>query len=391
MFVNERKKDLLMETLFYIFAVFCLYSYFLYPLILKILPERKSSDIDVDSQPDSELPFLSLIITVHNEAGRIRGKLDNTLKNDYPPESLEIIVASDFSSDETDDIVTSYADKGVCLVRADERKGKEYAQLCAIRESRGEILVFSDVATQIPVEALRILAMRFADKHVGALSSEDQFISNDGRVVGEGAYVKYEMWLRRLESNRAGLVGLSGSFFAARREVCEHWDIFCPSDFNTALNSAKHGLVAITCPDVVGIYNDVQDSSLEYRRKMRTVIRGITAIARHPEVLNPFSMGLFAFQVWSHKIMRWGVPWFMAAFLLLTLILQGQGMIYSMALIAQLGFYALALLGWLFTGLRENTLVKIIFFFVQTNLALAQATVLFMLGKRMTVWTPSKR
>ncbi len=343
-----------MEILFYIFAVLSVYSYFLYPLILKILPECKSADTDVDSQPGSELPFLSLIITVHNEAGRIRDKLDNTLKNDYPPELLEIIVASDFSTDETDDIVTSYADKGVRLVRADERKGKEYAQLCAIRESRGEILVFSDVATQIPAEALRILAMRFADKHVGALSSEDQFISNDGRVVGEGAYVKYEMWLRRLESNRAGLV-------------------------------------AITCPDVVGIYNDVQDSSLEYRRKMRTVIRGITAIARHPEVLNPFRMGLFAFQVWSHKIMRWGVPWFMAAFLLLTLILQGQGMIYSLALIAQLVFYALALLGWLFTGLRENTLVKIIFFFVQTNLALAQATVLFMLGKRMTVWTPSKR
>ena len=311
-----------MEILFYIFAVLSVYSYFLYPLILKILPERKSADTDVDSQPDLELPFLSLIITVHNEAGRIRVKLDNTLKNDYPPELREIIVASDFSTDETDDIVTSYADKGVRLVRADERKGKEYAQLCAIRESRGEILVFSDVATQIPVEALRILAMRFADKHVGALSSEDQFISNDGRVVGEGAYVKYEMWLRRLESNRAGLVGLSGSFFAARREVCEDWDIFCPSDFNTALNSAKHGLVAITCPDVVGIYNDVQDSSLEYRRKMRTVIRGITAIARHPEVLNPFRMGLFAFQVWSHKIMRWGVPWFMAGFLLLTLILD---------------------------------------------------------------------
>ena len=89
--------------------------------------------------------------------------------------------------------------------------------------------------------------------------------------------------------------------------------------------------------------------------------------------------------------MRWGVPWFMAVFLLLTFILQGQGMIYSLALIAQLIFYALALAGWLFTGLRENTLVKIIFFFVQTNLALAQATVSFILGKRMTVWTPSKR
>jgi hypothetical protein len=124
---------------------------------------------------------------------------------------------------------------------------------------------------------------------------------------------------------------------------------------------------------------------------MRTVIRGITAIARHPEVLNPFTMGMFAFQVWSHKIMRWGVPWFMATFLLITLYLQGEGLIYTIALVAQLAFYLMALGGWISQRLRKNTLIKIIFFFVQTNLALAQATISFMLGKRMTVWTPSKR
>ena len=380
-----------MVTLFYISGVMCLYSYFLYPLILKLLPAREFIQTDGKSDSNTELPVLSLIITVHNEEARIREKLDNTLQIKYPSELLEIIVASDFSSDETDNIVESYVEKGVRLVRADERKGKEYAQLCAIRASKGEILVFSDVATQIPVDALRLLAARFADPQVGALSSEDQFISNDGSVVGEGAYVKYEMWLRRLESDRAGLVGLSGSFFAARRVVCEDWDIYCPSDFNTALNSAKQGLVAITCPDVVGIYKDVQDASLEYSRKMRTVIRGITAIARHPEVLNPFRMGLFAFQVWSHKIMRWGVPWFMVIFFLLTLALQSDGAIFLLALIAQLAFYTLALIGWLSESLRKNTLIKIIFFFVQTNLALAQATVSFLMGKRMTVWAPSKR
>lgn len=380
---------LCMEFLFYLFAVFCAYSYFLYPVLLKLLPVRKI--IDISDNNNTSLPVLSLIITVHNEESRVQQKLENTLQIDYPSELLEIIVASDFSTDETDNIVESYAEKGVRLVRADQRKGKEYAQLCAIRESNGEILVFSDVATQIPVDALRLLAASFADPRVGALSSEDRFISNDGSVVGEGAYVKYEMWLRRLESDRAGLVGLSGSFFAARREVCEHWDIYCPSDFNTALNSAKLGLVAITCPQVVGIYKDVEDASLEYSRKMRTVIRGITAIARHPEVLNPFRMGLFAFQVWSHKIMRWGVPWFMAVFLLLTLLLQGQGLIYTLALLAQCVFYGLAIAGWLSKDLRKNTLIKIIFFFVQTNLSLAQATVSFLLGKRMTVWTPSKR
>ena len=376
-----------MVSLFYIFGLLCIYSYFLYPLILKLMPARELTE----TASKTEMLELSLIITVHNEASRIREKLEGTLKIDYPANLLEIIIASDFSTDDTDNIVESYAEKGVRLVRADQRKGKEYAQLCAIKASKGDILVFSDVATQIPEDAFSLLVARFADPKIGALSSEDQFISNDGSMAGEGAYVKYEMWLRRLESNRAGLVGLSGSFFAARREVCEHWDIYAPSDFNTALNSAKHGLVAITCPDVVGIYKDVIDPGLEYRRKMRTVIRGITAIARHPEVLNPFRMGLFSFQVWSHKIMRWGVPWFMAVFLLLTILLQGQGIIYTLVLVAQLVFYGLAVAGWLSAGLRKNTLVKIIYFFVQTNLALAQATVSFILGKRMTVWTPSKR
>jgi len=378
-----------MEFLFYLFALLCAYSYFIYPVLLKMLPMRQGSNSTAAEY--SEWPVLSLIITVHNEEDRIREKLENTFNIDYPADQLEIIVASDFSTDNTESIVETFAEKGVQLVRADQRLGKEYAQLCAIKAAKGEILVFSDVATQIPTEALRLLANKFTDDRIGALSSEDRFVSNDGSIAGEGAYVKYEMWLRRLESDRAGLVGLSGSFFAARRQVCEQWDIYVPSDFNTALNSAKQGLVAITCPEVVGIYKDVKDPGLEYRRKMRTVIRGITAIARHPEVLNPFGMGLFAFQVWSHKIMRWGVPWFMAVFLLLTLMLQGQGAIYTAALLAQLAFYLLAFSGWASAALRQNTVIKIVFFFVQTNIALAQATVLFILGKRMTVWTPSKR
>ena len=380
-----------MDVLFYILALMCAYSYFLYPLLLRLRPPARRVDELCRKLDDDQLPELSLIITVHNEQARIADKLANSLAIDYPRARLEIIVASDFSTDDTDAIVESYADRGVRLVRADARKGKEYAQLCGIREARGEILVFSDVATQIPPDALRLLAGCFTSPEIGAVSSEDRFISNDGSIVGEGAYVKYEMWLRRLESERAGLVGLSGSFFAARREVCADWDICAPSDFNTALNTAKAGLVAVSCPQVVGIYKDVQDPSLEYRRKMRTVIRGMTAIARHPEVLNPFRMGAFAFQVWSHKIMRWGVPWFMLAFAIVTVLTQGQGLIHVLALYAQLLFYGVALAGWLLEGLRRNTLVKIIFFFVQTNLALAQAGLQFAMGKRMTVWTPSKR
>ena len=378
-----------MIFLFYFSALLCGYSYFLYPLILKLIPRRTirgplPEKVDV-------LPEMSLIITAHNEALRIEEKLANTLEIDYPSELLEIIVASDCSTDETDRIVESYSKQGIRLVRVNEHKGKEYAQSCAIQETRANILIFSDVSTKIPKNALYLLARGFSEPLVGAISSEDQFISQDGEIAGEGAYVKYEMWLRKLESDRAGLVGLSGSFFAARREVCEEWDICSPSDFNTALNCATKGLVAITSSDVVGFYKDVKDPGLEYRRKTRTIIRGITSIVRHPEVLNPFRLGQFAFQVWSHKIMRWGVPWFMLAFLISSAALSQQHGFYALALIGQLSFYSVVLLGHLSPSLRSFTLVKIPYFFMQVNIAIAHATILFLLGKRMTTWTPSKR
>ncbi|MBT8439773.1 MAG: glycosyltransferase [Gammaproteobacteria bacterium] len=379
----------MLKSIFYLSGLLSVYSYFLYPVILGLIRTRAADSVQIPV--DRELPTLSLIITVHNEAVRIGEKIQDTLDIDYPRDLLDIIVASDCSTDDTDRIVQSYSGQGVRLVRADERKGKEYAQLCAINKAKGEILVFSDVATSIPVEAINVLASKFSNKQVGALSSEDRFLSKDGELAGEGAYVKYEMWLRRLESARAGLVGLSGSFFAARKEVCEDWDIHSPSDFITALNCAKKRMVAITCPEVVGMYSDIKDARREYQRKIRTVIRGMTAIARHPEVINPFRMGLFAFQVWSHKIMRWGVPWFMLLFAIATLMLQGQGLVYSLALWAQVAFYGLALAGWLSVRMRNNALVRIIFFFVQTNLAIAQATLAFLTGKRMTVWAPSRR
>ena len=379
----------MLKLFFFLTAVLCVYSYFLYPLILKLIPPRHKPLIhDIDEQ---SLPSLTLIIAVHNEESRIAKKLENSLEIDYPVDRLEIIIASDYSNDGTEDIVKTFAEQGIELVSADQRKGKEYAQLCAIEKSSGEIIVFSDVATEIPADALRIMVREFQDQNVGAVSSEDRFISKDGELVGEGAYVKYEMWLRGLESDRGGLVGLSGSFFAARREVCRSWDIATCSDFNVARNCVKMGLLAVNCPDMIGYYTDLADPRQEYSRKVRTVLRGISAIPRHSWVLNPFRMGIFAFEVWSHKIMRWGVPWFMLLFLVLTLLLQGQGAIYTAALIAQIVFYALALVGWLSERMQEYTTIRIISFFVQSNIAIGHACVQYLLGRRIVVWTPSKR
>lgn len=379
----------MLVLLFWVALVGSVFSYFIYPLLLLLLPARKHP-ASAPSQTAEYLPSVSLIVTAHNEESRIREKIENCLKLDYP--HLEILVASDCSTDATDAIVEEYQQHAVLLARATERKGKEHAQLQAIRKATGDILVFSDVATAIPEDAIRKLVRYFADPSVGSVSSEDRFLSRDGGVVGEGAYVRYEMWLRGLESARAGLVGLSGSFFAARREVCEdHWDIYAPSDFNTALNTVRNGLVAVTAPDVLGFYQDVADSTREYQRKVRTIIRGLTALARHPEVLNPLRYGLFSFQVIGHKLMRWLAPWFQLLLLLVSFALAGQGAVYTLTLVAQLAFYGLVLAGHWMPSLRESATVKIPYFFVQVNVATAQATVSFLSGRRMTVWTPSKR
>ncbi len=374
-------------TLFWILLIGAIYSYFIYPLVLAVLIQLRPRPNAAVT--DTALPSLSLIVTAYNEEGRIREKLENSLAIDYP--NLEIIIASDCSSDATDDIVLGYAPQGVRLVRAQERLGKENAQWCAIQQASGDIVVFSDVATQIPADALRKLAAYFADSNVGAVSSEDRFLSQAGEVAGEGAYVKYEMWLRCMESRLAGLVGLSGSFFAARKQVCQHWDIHSPSDFNTGLNCARAGYRAVTAPDVLGFYKDLKDPKKEYQRKVRTVLRGITAIARHPDVLSIGRYGLFAWQVWSHKIMRWAVPWLLALLFVVSLQLVGTGWFYTLAFLGQIAFYGVAIAAHVDNRVKANAAARLIYFFVQVNIGLAEALCRFLGGKRMTTWQPSAR
>ncbi|MFL0796114.1 MAG: glycosyltransferase family 2 protein [Cellvibrionaceae bacterium] len=370
--------------------LFCsIFSYFLYPVLLLIF--RRVGSPPITTTPSSPPPSVSLIITAHNEQARLRNKLENSLKIDYPSEKLEIIVASDGSTDQTDSISEEYSDKGVKLVRPEERLGKENAQKTAITHASGDIVVFSDVATEIPHNALTLMTQYFSDETIGAVSSEDRFISSDGSVAGEGAYVKYEMWLRQQESELAGLVGLSGSFFAARKEICNEWDIHAPSDFNTALNCTKNGYRAVSAPDVLGFYPDLKDPSKEYSRKIRTVIRGMTALARHPEVLNPFKYKLFAFQVFSHKIMRWLEPWFLIGLLGTTIALAPSHGFFSLCLIAQLAFYGVATIAHYKQSTTKLSPVKIIYFFVQVNLALLDASLKFLTGTRMTTWKPSAR
>jgi glycosyltransferase involved in cell wall biosynthesis len=380
-----------MEILFWAALIGSAYSYVAYPLLLLLIlrlrrPQDMNASHDGGSSPG---PTLSFIITVRNEAGRILAKLEDTLAQ--APADAELVVVSDASEDGTDEFVRSFADKRVRLVRQDERRGKEAGQKLGIEAARGDILVFSDVATRIAPGSIAGLRRRFLDPMVGAVSSEDRFVTSSGSMVGEGLYVRYEMWLRRLESRLAGLVGLSGSFFAVRREICAEWPVDVPSDFTVALTCVRRGLKAVSDPEVIGIYPDLKQAADEYARKRRTVIRGMAGLAAAREVLNPFRHGWFAFQAWSHKPLRWAVPWFLLLLAITSVILAPTGTFFALALYAQVLGYGLVLAAWALPSIRSIAPLRIGFYFAQVNLAMADALLRFLRGERVVTWEPSKR
>jgi len=376
-----------MEHLFWIAGLFVLYTYFGYPLLLWLIGALRGKE--VKKAPIT--PPLTFIITAYNEEERIAEKIENTLGLEYPRERLQIIVASDASTDRTDEIVRAYASQGVELVRAPERRGKEHAQKLAVEAAKGEILVFSDVATVLKPDSLRKLAANFGDPSVGCVSSEDRVLEDRGNGSGEGYYVRYEMWLRRLESRARSVVGLSGSYFAARKEVCHPWREDLQSDFNTVLNAIRSGMRGVSDPEVIGYYRSVSSGKEEFRRKVRTVIRGLNVFTSSLSLLNPFRYGLFSLELLSHKLFRWLVPFALVALLLSNFFLIPAGPFYRVSMALQGAFYLGAALA-LFDGrLAKRAPFRIPLFFSLTNFSILVAWFRYLKGERMAKWEPSRR
>jgi len=366
---------------------FVCYAYVGYPLLLLLIGLVRNRPV----QKGPFQPKVSFIITAYNEEGRIHEKLLNTFQQDYPRELLEVVVASDCSTDGTDDLVRSFASSGVRLVRLKTKGGKEAAQKQAVEFTSGEILVFSDTATMLEPGAIITIVQNFADPTVGCVSSVDRFIDVDGAVSGEGAYVRYEMRLRQLETRVNTLVGLSGSFFAARRTVCQNWAPDLQSDFNTLLNSVRLGLRGVADPESVGFYKNLADQRKEYERKVRTIVRGISVFMRSLSLLNPFRYHLFAWQLVSHKLCRWLVPFAMIVALVANTVLAPSSMFYQGTLSGQVTFYALALSYLATKRLPGVGMLRIPSFFVMVNVSILDAWFRYFRGERIVSWNPSKR
>jgi len=367
---------------FFTFLMFlgCAYAYFLYPAILFFLPKKTSKE------NAASIDKVSVIIAARNEERYIATRIENILAAEGNP---EIIVCSDASDDRTDEIVASYADRGVKLVRSPERKGKEFAQALAVKQATGEVLIFTDAKVRTEPSLVTNFLKYFRDETVGAVSSLDKVEVPDEQSSGEGMYVRYEMYLRNLESDFNSLVGLSGSCFAVRKEVASEIRTDIPSDFALLLAAQRLGYRGVIASDVLCYYGAVKTEEEEFKRKVRTVLRGISAFFATPEALQVSPV--FTWQIVSHKLFRWLVPIFLILGTVGAYSLSDQSGFWYLVSLALTAFYSLALAGYFFPQTREKKYVKLPLFFIVTNAGIGMAWIKFLMGERSVVWNPSVR
>lgn len=330
------------------------------------------------------------VITVHNEQGKMRAKLENALALRVPPGcTLETIVASDGSTDATDPIVREYEPRGVRLV-ACPRRGKEYAQLEAIASTKAPCIVFSDAAATIEPDALAPILAPFHDPRVHAVSGTD-LTEESAEGTGEAIYVRYEMAVRRAESLAGSLIGLSGCFFAARRENAVRWNPRITSDMGAALVAIEAGGRAVAADGARCIYRSTPRIGDEVARKRRTALRGLRCLwvlRRATWAAGP----IVAWQILSHKWSRFLVPVWIALAVLGVLVagaLSPNRVIWAEIVLG--GALVAGILGLVRPRLRRSRPIRVIGFVLMSMFAVLLAWKDFLEGEDGVRWIPTQR
>ncbi|MCG6955539.1 MAG: glycosyltransferase family 2 protein [Gemmatimonadetes bacterium] len=369
------------------------YTYLGYPALLWVVGRLRAGELP--SEDPVEWPRVSISVPVYNEEAQVPGLIESLLAIDYPRDRLQILLVSDASSDRTDDIVRQYADRGIELLRMPERGGKTRAENAAAERLTGEIVVNTDASIRIRPEALKRLVRAFQDPEVGLASGRDVSVvpGQDTGNLSESGYVGYEMAVRDLETRVGGIIGASGCFYAIRPHLHK---ISLPDslsrDFASALHARENGYLPVSVPDALCYVPRTTSLDAEYRRKVRTIARGMETLWYKRALLNPFRYPGVAFKLASHKLCRWALPWAGVAAWLATWVLAPRHT-WALAL-ALLGLLigTLSLVGWwLARKGRSNSPLASLAFVVASNLAAAYGLLRVLHGDRSPIWEPTRR
>jgi cellulose synthase/poly-beta-1,6-N-acetylglucosamine synthase-like glycosyltransferase len=368
------------------------YAYVAYPAILWFMARNAPR---APAPPLTEMPMVSVVIPAYNEERRIGGAIDAVLSQDYPAERIQALVISDASTDATDSIVETYAGRGVELLRMPQRSGKTKAENVACSRLHGDIVVNTDASVRLHPDAIRRLIEKMTDPAVGVASSRDVSISDLHKSTNqaEAGYVNYEMLIRDLETRTGGIIGASGSCYAIRarlHRIAIRDDL--SRDFSAPLTAHLHGFTSISASEAMCYIPRTGSLRREYRRKVRTISRGMDTLVSRSELLDPTRHGLFAWKLFSHKVCRWLGP---VALIpgLVGLILLAHFYLWAMVgLGAVIFLLALAAAAALVPERRHlPALLSVPAFGVAANVAVLHAIWRVVVGHHDHIWEPTRR
>jgi cellulose synthase/poly-beta-1,6-N-acetylglucosamine synthase-like glycosyltransferase len=382
----------ILTTGFWICIAAVLYAYAGYPLLIAVCARLFGRREKPPEMADADLPRVSLLIVAHNEQAVIEARLRNALATDYPPDKLEIVVASDGSADATPAIVQRYRHRGVRLLHDSQRRGKAATIDAAIPRLAGDIVILSDANTGVDPSAARRLARWFADPAVGAVCGRLLLTDPATGANVDGVYWRYETFLKRCEGRLGALLGANGAIYAIRR------DLFVPIPPGTIiddfviplLSKLKSGRAIVYDPAALAREETAADVASEFRRRARIGAGGFQAIGLLWRLSDP-RRGWVALAFCSHKLLRWCCPFFMVAALALGAVLSGQAL-YRDVLLAQAAFYSIALAGALWPArARAPRLLRAVQLFTSMNAALLVGFWRWCSGAQPATWQPTAR
>jgi cellulose synthase/poly-beta-1,6-N-acetylglucosamine synthase-like glycosyltransferase len=361
-----------------------------YPLLLAALGR-------IRPRPRERRPThksVAVLVAAHNEEDVIEAKMANVRETEYPESLIQLVVVSDGSTDGT---VEAARRAGAERVLDLPRVGKITALNAGVEASGGEILVFTDADSFLRPDTLDELMANFADSNVGGVSANE--VSGTGSDApgvarGEGAYWRYEQWIKRLEDKVGSAVSASGRLYAIRRSLFRPSTVTSGTDdfvISTQVLKAgrrlafdEHTLVQVDTPD---------DAGSEFRRKVRVMNRGLRAAFSLGELLLPWRGGFYSVQVLSHKVLRRTLPFFLLAALAAGIWLTMLNPVWWFVLGPQLAFYGLAAAGWAgrTRGWGRARPLWVAYYFCLVNLAAAAAVLSVVGGVRFERWDPEQR
>lgn len=379
-----------MSTLFFVCAFVGLYPFVIYPVLAVVLGAWLRRDV---AKQTTALPRVTVVTAAFNEAAHIEATVRNKLALDYPADLIDVIVISDESTDGTDEIVTRIAaeDARVQLLRQVPRQGKTSALNLAMPRARGDIVVFSDANSIYERGALRQLVANFADPAVGYVSGQMKYVNPDGSLVGDGCtgYMRFENRLRAAETRIGSIVGVDGGIDCVRRSLYLPMRADQLPDFVLPLNVVEQGYRVVFEADAVLQEDALTTHGSEYRMRVRVTLRALWALLAKRALLNPLRHGLFAWQLFSHKVLRYLAFAPLTAAAVLNWFLLDQGWVYQVAAGGQVLFIVMVVLGAM--GVRAIGGVGLpayCYYFFLVNWASAVAFFKFLRGEKKVLWQP---